>query len=134
LGRKASDAEINVIAASDISLPRLRNVFLNSREFKKSFGVKPAGMVEQTPDRRAMIHLHIPKTAGSSLTRIIAPHFASGTQLPVSDGQLGALAAMPEKERRNASFVLAICHTAWRIFCLKDIATSAFCANLAHGF
>ncbi len=105
LGRKASDAEINVIAASDISLPRLRNVFLNSREFKKSFGAKPANTVEQTPDRRVMIHLHIPKTAGSSLTRIIAPHFASGTQLPVSDGQLGALAAMPEKERRNASFV-----------------------------
>lgn len=105
LDRNPSEAEVDAMADSDITLDRLRNVFLNSREFDRGFMARRAqGGFSEAKDR-AMIHLHVPKTAGSSLTRILAPNFARGTQLPVSDGQLGEFVNTPEEYRRAASFV-----------------------------
>ena len=105
LDREASDTEVNVMAASDISFEQLRNAFLNSREFDKKNSARNLRASHSTHSGRAMIHLHIPKTAGSSLTRILAPHVASGTQLPVSDGDFTAFTALSDNDRRKVSFI-----------------------------
>lgn len=105
LDREASDAEVSVMAQSDISLDQLRNAFLNSAEFVRKYSARSPSAAPAMRSGRAMVHLHIPKTAGSSLTRILAPHFARGSQLPVSDGDLAAFAALSDTERRKASFI-----------------------------
>lgn len=105
LDRDASDTEIIEMAANKTTIASLRKTFLNSREFEKKFDATHPKNRSSWKQGKALIHLHVPKTAGSSLTRVLAPYFATGTQLPVSDGELGKLASLSEQERRNASFV-----------------------------
>ncbi len=105
LDREASETEVNVMASSEISFEQLRNAFLNSREFNNKNSARNLKTNHSMRPARALVHLHIPKTAGSSLTRILAPHVASGTQLPVSDGDLATFAALSETKRRKASFI-----------------------------
>lgn len=105
LNRNASPEEATSMAANQATLADVRNVFLNSREFGLKFDANRPTVRTKPFQNHAVIHLHVPKTAGSSLTRILAPHYAHGTQFSVSDGNLKKLTGASKQERQAISFM-----------------------------
>lgn len=107
------------------SRQRLREILKGSQEYRARFGgaaasgpgpaQTPAQAPAQTPGQAAarvpaddlpaaqddlppvLIHLHIPKSAGTSLTAILASNFGPGEKLALDPTQLGTLDAMPPK-------------------------------------
>lgn len=105
LNRNASPEEATSMAKNQETLAELRNVFLNSREFGVKFDAHRSKGAHNPARDCAIVHLHVPKTAGSSLTRVLAPHYAQGTQFSVSDGNLSKLKNTSKEERQAISFM-----------------------------
>ena len=105
LNRPASPREAKSMAANQTTLVDVRNAFLNSREFGMKFdAMRPKAVTRPFRDH-AIIHLHVPKTAGSSLTKVLAPHYAHAGHMSVSNGNLQKLTGASEQERKGISFV-----------------------------
>jgi len=104
LDRTPSEQEVENMATNQTTLAGLRRVFLNSAEFNTKFSNFRAN-AERKAVARTLIHLHLPKTAGSSLTKILAPNHARGTQLTVGDASIDTLKKQPPQQRRAISFL-----------------------------
>jgi len=100
LNRTPSEQEVSNMASNQTTLSGVRGVFLNSAEFKN--------LGKSADDKaivRVLIHLHLPKTAGSSLTKILAPNHTRGTQLTTGDVNIDKLTNLPPQQRRAISFL-----------------------------
>lgn len=110
LNRKASAAEIENFLSKKHDLQSMRDVFLNSTEFSKIYAerqheleVRRAGL--KAMPKPAIVHLHIPKSAGTSLTAALAPNFSIDKRLSLEPPQIPELAAKPAGERMKIGFV-----------------------------
>ena len=101
LGRDGSPAEVQRMLMSGASVTRLRAVFLNAGEFGDRLRQFHAGS-SRLP---VIVHLHIPKNAGTSLTKMIAAQFRPEQLAPLGDDGATALAALPPARRVALRFV-----------------------------
>ena len=102
LGRKPSQAEAERMQANQSSVEGMRRVFLNSPEFRDGPKRTPAPEAKgQAQGQRTLIHLHIPKTAGSSLSRILARETPPEARLTLGDHNLDQLTAMSRPRRQQ---------------------------------
>ena len=105
LGRNPTADEAGRMQDAVASEPDLRRVFLNSAEFAGLFRVLAKAPHAAQP--RTVIHLHIPKSAGTTLTAVLAQVAgpAPGQSLTINDHGREALTAMPLPARRQLRFV-----------------------------
>ena len=88
LNRKPDRAEVEGLLASHHSLEDVRRTFLYSQEFRQRYremlqGVSPSA-------GKTIIHLHVPKTAGSSLNKLLIGSYHSAQRLALdSSRQMG---------------------------------------------
>ena len=98
LGREASEIEIANMLKNCRNLDALRMTFLSSKEFLRSykrFLSKSDGTLQPV-----VIHLHVPKTAGSSLNSVLEQHYPKAQVLNgVGGAPLTKLAALPQQDR-----------------------------------
>lgn len=98
LGREASETEIANMLENCHSLDGLRATFLSSKEFLRSYK-RFLGKSDGT-QQPVIIHLHVPKTAGSSLNSVLEPQYPKHQVLNgVGGAPLTKLAAMPQPDR-----------------------------------
>lgn len=103
LNRKASTAEVDSVVLRGHSAQSLGNTFLNSVEFSKKYAVRKAALKQTNPP--VVIHLHIPKSAGTSLTAILAPNFPPGKKLALDPPYIPQLMTKPVTDRMQLRFV-----------------------------
>lgn len=98
LGREASETEIANMLKNCPNTDALRTTFLSSKEFLRSykrFLSKSDGTVQPV-----VIHLHVPKTAGTSLNSLLEQHYPKAQVLNgVGGAPLAKLAALPQQDR-----------------------------------
>lgn len=101
LDRTASEAEVEHMFKAGHTAGTLGQAFIRSAEFKLKFKAR------ETQERGvpALVHLHVPKSAGSSLTSILAKNFPKRQSHALTDGTLAAFGALPAATRRQARFV-----------------------------
>ncbi len=104
LDRQPSAKEAERMLANQTSLKSLRRAFLNSPEFQKK---AEGGFDDKTEsaDSATLIHLHVPKTAGSSLSRILAREAAQEARLTVGDHNLDQLLSMSPARKRQLRLI-----------------------------
>jgi hypothetical protein len=100
LGRNPSDAEADRMLANQSTLDGLRRVFLYSEEFRK----KTDGTLQEK-GRPTLIHLHIPKSAGSSLSQLLVHDTNPNERMTIGDGDLDRLRTLPEPRRRQLKLI-----------------------------
>ncbi|MCR8546976.1 sulfotransferase family protein [Salipiger sp. P9] len=110
LGRSPSQKEIEGKLRNLKSGAQLRQSFWKSAEFSRNLkqrNIKQKVHSEMAGNAgsTALIHLHIPKTAGSSLSAILGRECAKGTALAVNDGFLASLKTMSIEDRAALRFV-----------------------------
>lgn len=109
LGRRPSDIELDRMQQNQQSYESLRKTFLNSQEFLKKQGwtQPPAPGGARTPPEKAqtLIHIHVPKSAGSTLTSVIARHSPRSSHMTVGDNDLERLRLLPPNRRGELRFV-----------------------------
>jgi hypothetical protein len=93
LGRQPSAQETDQMLANQTSLDSLRRVFLNSQEFRSAHCEQK--MEASASPGRTIIHLHIPKTAGSSLSRILVSDTQPNERMTVGDNSRDRLKSLP---------------------------------------
>lgn len=89
------------------STGHLRRMLMNSAEYRRRQGA-PAGSRAQpaaAAEPRTIIHLHVPKTAGTSLNTLLNRNYPKDRILPLHTAILPTLAAMPEDERRKLQVI-----------------------------
>lgn len=103
LGRKPSTDEVNAMVGQHENVASLRAAFLNSPEFENKF----SQMVSQADAQFSptLVHLHIPKTAGTTLAEALSKMPAMQPFKVVHDGTLDELRAMPKPHRRALRYV-----------------------------
>ena len=69
LGRDATEAEVNHATSKHSDLASLRRTFLNSEEFFRKYGQIREERAQRLTE--TLIHIHVPKTAGTSLTDVL---------------------------------------------------------------
>lgn len=97
--RKASPAEIEQIVLRRHSVKSLSDAFLNSAEFSAKYEARQAKLRKATPP--VVIHVHIPKTAGTSLNAILATGLRQDTIMQLHESDMGELLAKALPERRK---------------------------------
>jgi hypothetical protein len=90
LGRNPSAQETERMLANQTSLDSLRRIFLNSHEFRSAH--QGTGAVSSA---RTIIHLHIPKSAGSSLSRLLVGDTLPNERITIGDNSRERLTALP---------------------------------------
>ncbi|MFQ6549316.1 sulfotransferase family 2 domain-containing protein [Aestuariibius sp. 2305UL40-4] len=103
LGRSASEQERATIAGQHETLGSLRDAFLRSGEFALKFRSLQAEVSQAMVP--ALVHLHIPKTAGSSLTQVLLDGAKHERRFTVGDNDIGRLEALSFPERRELQFI-----------------------------
>lgn len=103
LNRTASEAEVANMERAAPTLTAMRQLFLNSSEFMLS--MRAAMRQSQTGPASTLIHLHIPKTAGTTLTQILGRVGGPGRSLTVGDYNMQELLDLPPAERRQLRFI-----------------------------
>ena len=105
LGRKASEAELGRYLERGVNGEQIRRGFIGSAEFANIY--KKICPVEQTNPgsidqiQPTLIHLHVPKTAGTSLNHIIKNNFDPEAVLALRTETMTSLSSMPLDNRRN---------------------------------
>lgn len=111
LGRSPSAIELERMQSRQRTIEGLRRTFLLSEEFATRFAsINPH---RDTADRQPhnasspplLVHLHVPKTAGTSLTQILASNLQDGETLALDAGQREILAELPEPIRNRLRLV-----------------------------
>ncbi|SDI70221.1 sulfotransferase family 2 domain-containing protein [Alloyangia pacifica] len=109
LGRQANPAELDHMLARGHTHDSLRRVFMSSAEFQRKAGnvQRPGPGANATAPERAktLIHLHVPKSAGSTLTSILAPTCPQAGRMTISDNDLQRLKVLPQQRRSELRFV-----------------------------
>lgn len=115
LGRSVQARELEQVQAAEFDLEQLRQMFLNSAEFEQIYlraqmrhalRAQPHGVrTEET-----LVHLHVPKTAGTSLNAILLPLFAPNARLTAEAGPPeNTLLAMAPEARAAIRLVAGHC-------------------------
>lgn len=101
--RMPSQQEAEAAAAQHETLGQLRTHFLQSEEFERKFTrLRAQSEAGQPP---ALIHLHIPKTAGTTVGEALAREPRLQPNRLVHDGTLDELRALPRGRRRALRFI-----------------------------
>lgn len=103
LNRAPSPAEVAQMQAQATSLPDLRAAFLNSDEFDQKYARLKADRDARRPP--VLVHLHIPKTAGTTLAEAFAREPRLQPQAVIHDQTLHELREMPAGQRRALRYV-----------------------------
>ena len=98
LGREPAHSEISRLYGSVLTDSDLRRTFLESVEFARVY--QKSGGFPKTPSGRTIIHLHIPKSAGTSLNQIIALNFPAAAVLDLDTGSMARLGDMKPASRQ----------------------------------
>ncbi|SFB04249.1 Sulfotransferase family protein [Poseidonocella pacifica] len=110
LGRRPSDEEVKKMVARKHNLESLRRAFLASDEFKNKVAPKfrlvesaeaPAG----DSSAELLIHLHVPKTAGTTLSSVLQQVAAGGPRMTVGTHDIHRLEELPAPRRAALRFV-----------------------------
>ena len=105
LGRMPSDAEVATWLTKKFTLAQMRNSFLASVEFGKVYE-NATGKTNWTASAaQVIINIRIPKTAGTSLTSIIARSFQADAVLYTDDADLSNLMRLGASERLKVRMV-----------------------------
>ncbi|MEO5615003.1 MAG: sulfotransferase family 2 domain-containing protein [Cypionkella sp.] len=103
LGRGASTAETERLLHLGHKAQSLAHVFLHSAEFSMRFGaMQKARSAELVP---AIVHLHIPKSAGTSLTSVLASNFPHGTKFALNEREMAAFENLSEPAKKQLRLV-----------------------------
>ncbi|MBY6127069.1 sulfotransferase family 2 domain-containing protein [Roseovarius atlanticus] len=110
LGRQPSALEAGRMLANQTSLDGLRRVFLNSDEFRSGMlrpgdGGRGKGGAGVPPSRRTLIHLHIPKSAGSSLSRLLIGETRPNERVTIGDNAMAPLHNMPPERLKGLKLI-----------------------------
>jgi hypothetical protein len=125
LGRQPKEDEVRRMQANVGDLSAMRKVFLGSAEFGKSFDRALGPLTANVATRLkagdgptpVLVHLHVPKTAGSSLTQLLQPHFHGYTAFAVNDDTLDTLNQLSPRRRQSLRFVFGhLAHGLERFF------------------
>ena len=105
LGRQPSEPEIQRMLSNQTSLDSLRRVFLNSSEFRS--GILPGGGAgKKAPSsNRTLIHLHVPKSAGSSLSRLLVGDTEPNERITIGDNSMERLYNMPPDRLKRLKLI-----------------------------
>jgi hypothetical protein len=103
LEREPSETEVAHVAAQYDDLMTLRRAFLNSEEFGRKYNRMRATADAQMPP--VLVHLHLPKTAGTSLAEALSAEPALQPNAMYHDDNLDELRALPRPERRKLRYV-----------------------------
>ena len=103
LNRMPSADEVGQMLPKASTLPELRHAFLNSDEFDQKY----ARLKAERDAKRApvLVHLHIPKTAGTTLAEAFAKEPGLQPQMVIHDETLQQLLDMPANQRRALRYV-----------------------------
>lgn len=103
LDRAPSTEEVASMGRQHTELQSLRTALLGSDEFAKKY----AKLREQSEARRrpALVHLHVPKTAGTTLARALAKEPELQPELVIHDDTLADLRKMPRHRRLGLRYV-----------------------------
>ena len=104
LNRSPSSDEASRMVQNVKSIDQLRRIFLNAPEFELKRQV--AVNNNQNPRRgKTLIHLHIPKTAGTSLNLVLGSQYAADGKLTVSDNTLNKIRSLPPTKKFGLEFL-----------------------------
>ncbi len=103
LGRLPSDAEIIDTSNRHADLPSVRSTFLNSAEFKNAF--EKAQKIQLRDRPPTLIHLHIPKTAGTTIAEALSNSEHLKPNLIIHDADIGMLRSLPQSQRRALRYI-----------------------------
>lgn len=125
LDRRPPDARIKTLAARNITLPQLRRMLMKSKEFRQkmaSYTEAPAAAVpvpaQDKADRSGridrkqttVVHLHIPKSAGTSLNIQLMAHYPEEARIDARAGSPHQqISALPPAERAKIGLVAGHC-------------------------
>lgn len=103
MGRDPSEEEVRHTCDKHSSLAELRQVFLNSAEFEQKY----SHMKEQRDNAQppTLVHLHIPKTAGTTIAEALSKSEKLQPNMIVHDNMLDDLRQMPRPQRRALRYV-----------------------------
>ncbi|MCR8550878.1 hypothetical protein M4578_23885 [Salipiger sp. P9] len=103
LARVPSDAELARMQERKHSYNSLRQSILSSEEFARKYErMQKTAAERQTP---TLIHLHIPKTAGTSLARALKDEPLLLPARLVNDASLEELRALPRVQRQQLRYI-----------------------------
>jgi hypothetical protein len=103
LNRAATPEEVAAMMPQATSLADLRLAFLNSDEFERGYARMKAERDARRPP--VLVHLHIPKTAGTTLAEAFAREPAMRPHAVIHDETLHELRTMPVQQRRALRYV-----------------------------
>ncbi len=105
LGRAPSDKEVATWMDRPMTLKQLRESFLRSKEFGHIYQSTTGFSRWSPPLGQVLINIRIPKTAGTSLTSIIAQSFPTDAVLYTDDRDLSNVTGLGAGERLKVGMV-----------------------------
>ena len=103
MNRTPTAEEVAQLLPHAATLPDLRLAFLNSDEFDQKFARIKAERDAKRPP--VLVHLHIPKTAGTTLAEAFAKEPLLQPQMVVHDETLNQLFELPASQRRGLRYI-----------------------------
>lgn len=103
LGRDPSDEETAHMIGQHANLGELRHAFLSSAEFEQKYTRFREQLYADRPE--TLIHLHIPKTAGTTLAEALSKTETLQPNMIVHDHALDELRALPRQKRRALRYI-----------------------------
>lgn len=132
LGRTPSEHELERMMERGAGLSRVRRVFLASPEFARQIErflphheVRIARRLEPAQAKR-YLHLHIPKTAGTTISAILATAIGHDRSVTVSENGEGPLGGRKPQELMDYTFIFG--HLSYRAMQFFPPDTQAICA------
>jgi len=101
--REASREEISQVAKQHDRVETLRVAFLRSEEFQKKFQRLQEQIEAELPP--TLIHIHIPKTAGTTIVYALKEQKAMQPSFEVHDDRLGNVLELPRQQRRRLRYI-----------------------------
>ena len=103
LGRGPSDEETAHMISQYSTVRELRIAFLSSAEFERNYARFQEKLYSDRP--ATLVHLHIPKTAGTTLAEALSTTEALQPNMIVHDNTLDELRALPRQKRRALRYI-----------------------------
>jgi len=103
MGRTPSDEEVNALTESHPDVASVRASFLGSDEFTRKYKRFYDQLIGV--DNPALVHLHIPKTAGTTMAEALSAVPRLQPNITVHDHNLDELRNMPRGQRRALRYV-----------------------------
>ncbi len=99
LGREPKVSEVDAAEKRGLGAQTMRQHFLFSKEFSRKYTAMIRARAARLP--RTVIHIHIPKTAGTSLNSVLGQNFPPSSRLAISSVTLDLLDDIPPLRRQS---------------------------------